>query len=573
MQIGCGSSPPAAGGGGGGNPPVARPPDAVFDIADFDTNEGGVFRVLGSTGSGSLGAPVAAGGGDADGDGRADLALASFLASPFGRDRAGEVYLAFGNGTTAGEIDTAPFSEDILKIAGAGAQETLGNEVWMDDVTGDGIADLIVCRQNFRADQARVGAGALSIIVGGPELRAQAAASQYVDMAALPQSLTVTTFVGAAALDRLGIWVRTADVTGDGIFDIVVGADQEDERGRNSGATYVIRGGGHLDANQTIDLVDFGSTAIAGHVARVIPSEDAEGYHLGATCAALDLDGNGRAEVLTAAALNRSGAGVDAEDAPPGSAEGRGGAPDGITYIVWDDAFVGDPWQDGLTIDLGARSDPITAIQGSTRHLSLGEEINGGIDFDGDGSADLFLGDLVADFSGDTRPQSGTGHVIYDAASLRGRDIDMNALPDGFAMTTFYGAAAGLISSDTSVTGDFDGDGFGDLAIGSPKANPDGRPIAGQIDVVFGRSGGWPEVVDLAAPPSASEARIVAVYGARGTVGSDQGDMICYSAAGGDIDGDGLDDLITNEMLGNGRDPDAIDVGNLLVIGGALLAQ
>lgn len=572
VGLGCGSSPPAVGGGGGIDIPPPRPIDTVFDIADFDTDEGGVFRVLGSTGSGSLGAPVAAGGGDADGDGNADVALASFLASPFGRESAGEVYLAFGNGTTAGEIDTAPLSGEVLKVAGAGVLETLGNEVWLDDVTGDGVADLILCRQNYQPNGTRVGAGALSIIVGGPELRAHAESAQYVDMAAPPPALTITTVVGAAALDRMGIWVRTGDVTGDGILDIVVGADQEDERGSNSGAVYVIRGGTHLDANQTIDLANFGSTAIAGNIARVIPPEDARRYHLGSTCAALDLDDNGRAEVLAAAALNRSGAGVDADGAPPGSAEGSGGAPDGITFVVWDDAFVGDPWPNGLTVDLET-AEPVTTIAGSDQHVLLGEEINGGLDFDGDGGADLFLGDLVANLSGETRPQSGVGHMIYDAASLKGRDIDLGDLPEGFRMTTFFGAAAGLISSDTTVVGDFDGDGLGDLAIGSPKANPDGRTIAGQIDVVFGQPGGWPEIVDLRDPPGPDEVPIVAIYGARGTVGGDQGDMICYSAAGGDIDGDGLDDLVTNEMLGNGLDPAAIDVGNLLVIGGALLTE
>ena len=35
------------------------------------------------------------------------------------------------------------------------------------------------------------------------------------------------------------------------------------------------------------------------------------------------------------------------------------------------------------------------------------------------------------------------------------------------------------------------------------------------------------------------------------------------------IDGDGRTDLIVNEMRGNGVSPAALDVGNLLIIGGA----
>ena len=37
-----------------------------------------------------------------------------------------------------------------------------------------------------------------------------------------------------------------------------------------------------------------------------------------------------------------------------------------------------------------------------------------------------------------------------------------------------------------------------------------------------------------------------------------------------DIDRDGLTDIITNEMLGNGVAPGAIDVGNMLVLSGEL---
>ena len=98
-------------------------PDSGVDIGDLDPRAGELLRVRGSTGSGELGAPVAAGG-DCDGDGLPDVALASFLASPLGRDAAGEVYLVFGDGTISGEIDTATMSSRVLKIAGAGTSET-----------------------------------------------------------------------------------------------------------------------------------------------------------------------------------------------------------------------------------------------------------------------------------------------------------------------------------------------------------------------------------------------------------------------------------------------------------------
>lgn len=568
--LACDSAQPSADGSGGTiDPPT--PSESILDIADLDTVDD-LFRVHAYTGRGDLGLPVAAGG-DCDGDGYADVALASFLASPFDRLRAGEAYLVFGAGTTTGEIDTASPSAKVLRIAGAGPEESLGNEIWIDDVTGDGIADLLVCRQNFRPDPSRPGAGALTILAGGQHLRDTAQSLATVDLESPPGELVITTIFGAHPVDRLGIWVRTADVTGDGTLDIVVGADQEDARGENSGAAYVIRGGPHLATGETIDLAEFGSTPLAGNLARILPPANADGYHFGATCDAADLDGNDRAEVLVAATLNRAGAGLVALGAEDDIAEATGGTPNGTVFILWDDNFPATSWPTEFTVDLEDVPGSLTTIDGSDRHRSFGEELNGGTDFDADGAADLFVGDLAGDLAAETRSQSGVGHVFYDAASLRGRDLDLDALPTDIALTTILGAAAGYLSSDTTIVGDFDGDGTGDLATGSPKANPNGRPIAGTIHVLFGQPGGWPAVIDLQNLDEIDESEVVitTIVGAKGTEGDDRGDMICYSAAGGDIDGDGREDIVTNEMLGNGVAPSAIDVGNLIVINGGQL--
>ena len=58
--------------------------------------------------------------------------------------------------------------------------------------------------------------------------------------------------------------------------------------------------------------------------------------------------------------------------------------------------------------------------------------------------------------------------------------------------------------------------------------------------------------------PSAADVQIHEIYGAR------EGDILCYSGAAGDVTGDGVADLLINEMLGDGSVSE--DVGNLLVI-------
>ena len=57
------------------------------------------------------------------------------------------------------------------------------------------------------------------------------------------------------------------------------------------------------------------------------------------------------------------------------------------------------------------------------------------------------------------------------------------------------------------------------------------------------------------------------MYGANGNApGGDSGDTLSYSGAFGDMNGDGILDIITNEMKGNGSSPSAVDVGNLLLL-------
>lgn len=549
-------------------------PSVVIDLDDVATDVRRLGRVHGSSGNGATGVPVA-GGFDLDGDGVLDHALAAMRADPFGRVGAGEVHVVFGSGGFMGTVDTAGTSPDILKIAGRGPAEAAGSEIWMDDVTGDGIGDLLIARQNFSPDPERPGAGALTVVVGGPVLRDLAATGTYLDLAAPARGVELTTFVGAAATDRVGIWVRAGDVTGDGISDLLFGADQEDVLGQTDrGAMYLVRGGAELEQAGLIDLAEFGATELVGHIAKIVPPPGSHEFHFGATCAVADLDGNGRAEVLGAAALNRAGATLRADGAESGSAHGLGGSRDGTTFIVWDDNFPAGVWAPGLTIALDQAPGSVTAIEGADANRKFGEELLGGLDFDGDGTADLFVGDIIGDFSpGGNRNSAGSGHVFYNAASLKGASFDLETPPPGLETTTILGAALGDIAGDTAAQGDFDGDGAADLLVASPHARAAGRDGAGVLHVFFGGAR-WPTSIDLKSglEPSSEQLRFTLVEGARGAVGSDSGDTLCYSAAAGDVDGDGRTDLIGNEMQGNGLAPEHVDVGNLILLSGALLA-
>jgi hypothetical protein len=541
----------------------------IIDLATTPATDT-LLRAHGHTGTGSSGVPVA-GGHDMDGDEKADFAFSSLHASPLGRSNAGEVYLIFGDGEVDGTLDTGVANADILTIIGDQTQEHAGSEIWMDEVTDDEFADLLIARQNYTPDAQRAGAGALTIIAGSAGLRTFAAGLVDADLRTPPGSFSMTTIVGAGQQFRLGIWMRTGDVTGDGIADIVVGSDQTTELGEtHRGAIYVIRGGTHLAATQTIDLENFGTTALAGHIAKVTPPADSDEFHFGATVQIADLDGNGSAEVLAAAALNRAGATLPPAGAP-GPTHGSGGSGDGTLFIAWDDNFTGS-WDDGFEFEIGSGPGSYTAIEGAACNRSFGEEIVGGLDYDGNGSADLFVGDIVGNCGPKNKFNAGSGHVFFDAADLKGADFDLQSPPVGLVITDIFGAAEGDISSDTAFQGDYDGDGHADLGIASPHHSPQGRGGAGTLHIFFGQPQGWPAAIDLAAVPAASVLRVTRVDGANGLMGSDTGDTLGYSAASGDIDGDGIADIIANEMVGNGLQPGSVDVGNLIILSGAFVA-
>jgi hypothetical protein len=533
-----------------------------LDLSETTADTGDYRRVLGSVGSGTKGVPVA-GGWDIDGDSFVDYALAAMQAAPDGRNLAGQVFLVFGDGSMSGELDTLSNPNSILRIIGDQVQETAGSEIWMGDVTGDGKGDLIVCRQNHNPGGTRIGGGALTLLPGGAPLRDLASSGTVLDLRSPPPGVPIVTMLGAQSPSRLCMWVRLGDVTGDGIADIVVGADREASNGEaNSGAVYVIRGGPHLADSQTVDLADLGSVLV-GDILRLRPRVGSVGFDFGATVQVADLDGNGKAEVLAAATLNRSGGTLAPQG---GTGRGGGGSPDGTVYILWDDNFAGDwdPTPDFI-VDQGPGA--LTVIDGGAMNQSFGEEILGGRDYDGDGKSDLFVGDLVADgWSSITgRTNAGTAHIIYDIALYKGQEFDLDSPPVGFTMATLVGPVPGAIAGDTALHGDFNNDGIDDLAIGSPNDDPFGRIGAGTIHIALGQNSPWPALVDLmpSARPS-SGIRLFEIYGAKGTVPGNIGDMLCYSAADGDVNSDGVPDLMVNEMAGDGSESD--DVGNLLLI-------
>ena len=186
----------------------------------------------------------------------------------------------------------------------------------------------------------------------------------------------------------------------------------------------------------------------------------------------------------------------------------------------------------------------ITLVAGS---LSLAQGAGaagggcGGSDFDGDGRQDLAVG-VPGEDSG-----AGAVNVLYGSAS------GITATADQF----FRQGAGGLADTAEVVdlfgsslaTGDFNGDGRDDLAVGAPGEDS----FAGAVSVIYGSASG------LAA--AGNQIFRQGTGGVEDT--AEGGDQFGFSLAACDFDGDGRDDLAVGvrfEDLASGFDHGAVNV-------------
>jgi FG-GAP repeat len=519
----------------------------------------GQFTIYNRTMTGAqIGFPLAAG--DMNGDGRADLILTPMNADSgpnTNRISAGEATIVLSAGGIAGqrnlaELDLPALPSDVTLVFGADNFDYLGTQVDAADLDGDGYADAIIGAQyGDGSGNGRAESGEIVIVWGGPAI-----GGRTIDLAAPPDA-AVTFVYGANPGDRLGAWVSSGDVDGDGIEDAILGADEANPDGNHhhAGITYVLYGSAALRSLDAIDLANPGVpvTAING-----IDQED----HSGATVRAADLNRDGAAEVLIGAGLNRLSAAIGPNGSFNGHGSGGGDGPNnegcgpasfdcnvGEAYIVYGQRGVRPQ-----SIDLGSPPASTTIIYGVDAFDAYGEELFPG-DFNGDGWGDVAIGAITGDGPGNSRPAAGELALILGGPGLAGSVIDLTAPPPN--TTFFYGRRGGAIAGDTLMMLDVDGDGRDELVIASPNDNP-GRVEAGTNFVFFGTPEPLPSTIDLAAIPAELSHLVIN--------GADSRDMLAYSMGRGDVNGDGLVDMVLNVMGGDGFDNQLVDAGDAYVL-------
>jgi hypothetical protein len=252
------------------------------------------LTALGADAIDTLGASVAAG--DFNGDGFEDLLVGADHADAAGngKSEAGEAYVIFGDPALGGSRDIATGDQD-LTVLGADANDYLGVSVAAGDVNGDGIDDLLIgAPYGDAAQNARTDTGEAYVIFGSPAL------GGTIDLAVDSPGLTVR---GRNVHDHLGSSVGAGDFNGDGIDDLLVGADHAD--GQGSGTCPDGGTGDRCEAGEA--YVVFGSPTLGGTVdlpydtpGLAVYGADASDW-LGEAVAAGDLNGDGIDDLLLGA--------------------------------------------------------------------------------------------------------------------------------------------------------------------------------------------------------------------------------------------------------------------------------
>ena len=192
-------------------------------------------------------------------------------------------------------------------------------------------------------------------------------------------------------------------------------------------------------------------------------------------------------------------------------------------------------------------------IQGDAAFDDAGRSVSSAGDVNGDGIDDLIVGANGGDDGGIS---AGEAYVIYGVAGTARGTVDLTGLTatQGFIIQgDRAGDRAGI---SVSSAGDVNGDGIDDLIVGAYRGD-NGGAYAGEAYVIFGVAGSTRGTLDLTAltPTQGFIIQGDAAY-----------DLAGYSvSAAGDVNGDGIDDLIVGAPEG---DDGGTDAGEAYVIYG-----
>ncbi|MEM7550504.1 MAG: T9SS type A sorting domain-containing protein [Bacteroidota bacterium] len=504
-----------------------------------------------------------AGAGDFNGDGLNDVIISAPNSSSSGT-LSGEVYILYGSNDFGDSFDLSSLDgTNGFILQGVSEFDQTGTTVnSAGDVNGDGLDDILI---SARLDINGNNAGGIYVVFG----------NRLLDnpIFNLDNINGVNGFIvpGVSAGDNLGNVLTdglfilggssvssAGDVNNDGFSDILLGAPNADNGGSNSGSSYVIFGRGlsqdpilvselnDLLVNEGFDniIIDldtvfvdpkgfelsYSATSETPLVAVVEVNENLltiQELGIGVssiTVTAEDIDG---VEISDAFEFVING--IPSIDAPLNDLDLNSGFD---SLIIQLSSFISDPDNDTISFESSPSNQNVISLDISGDSLIIIEE--------GLGFSEVFL--LASDANA----------TIADTFSIFISPSEPIIFPAEIILSDLNGSNGltinGALSSDISGTsannaGDINNDGIEDLIIGAPRTTNFLSSRIGQAHIVFGNSSFRNSILEISDLDGQNGFNVTGFEGA---------DFFGLSVAGGgDIDSDGINDLIIGAPASN----------------------